>query len=205
MALACHEVRGPLTAVRLGLELRQLSHTRLRAIELELGRATVALNDLSAVPVHRNAAQLGPVDITELVATSVEAWRAVAAAQAATICLEAAPRPFLVPGDRLRLAQAVGNLLANAIEHGGGAVQVQLRPGAGAVRIEIVDRGPGLPASIDQLVRRPRRRGQSEHGHGLRVASRIAASHGGRLVAAPSEFGARIVLELPGAPGPGRH
>src|SRR5271167_3911316 len=50
-ARACHELRGPLTAARLGLQLGsragELSPARLRAIDLELGRAALALDDLS--------------------------------------------------------------------------------------------------------------------------------------------------------------
>jgi signal transduction histidine kinase len=201
VARACHEVRGPLTAVQLGLELggrvRQLSHSRLRAIELELGRAAVALDDLSAAGVPCRPARTRSVEAGELVATSVEGWRAVAAVQGATIVFEAAPQPLWVVGDRLRLAQAIGNLLANAIEHGGGAVVVSLRVAAEMVRLEVVDGGPGLPAPIDELVRRRRRRGGPERGHGLRVAGAVAAAHGGRLASAPSDRGARMVLELP--------
>src|ERR1019366_8719364 len=52
VARACHELRGPLSAVRLGLELGsaggELTPARLRAIELELGRASLALDDLAA-------------------------------------------------------------------------------------------------------------------------------------------------------------
>ena len=51
-----------------------------------------------------------------------------------------------VRGDRARLAQACENLLANAIEHGGGTVELRARADAGRVRIEVRDDGPGLPA-----------------------------------------------------------
>jgi signal transduction histidine kinase len=208
VARACHEVRGPLTAVRLGLELagrvRPLSESRLRALELELGRATVALDDLSTAQAQRTATRFESLDMAELVANSVEAWRAVAVAQGTAISLASSPRPVPVAGDRLRLAQAVGNLLANAIEHGGGAVEVRLRPMVGMVGVEVTDGGPGLPAPIEQLVRRSRRRGHAERGHGLRVAGAVAAAHGGRLAAAPSEHGARILLELPAGEGRGR-
>src|ERR1700761_7592956 len=53
IARACHELRGPLTAVRLGLDYcagnGQLTPARLRAIDLELGRAALALDDLEGV------------------------------------------------------------------------------------------------------------------------------------------------------------
>lgn len=196
---ACHEVRGPLTAVRLGLELRQLSHARLRAIELELGRASAALDELSAARPPRGSTEA--VDVAELVGSSVEAWQAVAVAQGATLKLVRGPGSLVVAGDRLRLAQAVGNLLANAIEHGGGRVDVAVLAGDGTVRVEVIDGGPGLSAPVDQLVRRRRWRGRRERGHGLSIVTGIAAAHGGRLAAAPSHRGARLVLELPAARG----
>jgi signal transduction histidine kinase len=205
VARACHEVRGPLTAVRLGLEpassLPRLSPSRLRAIELELGRAGVALDDLSAARVHRGPARVEPVEVGRLVASSVEAWRPVALAQGASIALKASPRPLWVLGERLRLAQALGNLLANAIEHGGGAIEVRLGCSAGKVQVEVGDDGPGLPGPLDQLNRRRWTwGGGAQRGHGLRIAGRVADAHSGRLAAAPSERGTRLVLELPSAP-----
>jgi signal transduction histidine kinase len=101
-------------------------------------------------------------------------------------------------GDRVRLAQACGNLLKNAIEHGGGKVLLRARASRHTVRIEVLDEGPGLPAPVNELTRRAR----GPRGHGLAHASDVAARHGGRLAAAPSERGARLVLELPIPPRP---
>jgi signal transduction histidine kinase len=209
VARACHEVRGPLTAVRLGLEPAvsppRLSDSRLRAIELELGRAGVALDDLSAARVPRRPSQLEPVELGRLVASSVDAWRPVALAQGVSIAFEAPQGPFWVLGERLRLAQAVGNLLANATEHGGGAIEVRVGASGGEVHVEVADDGPGLPASLEELARRRRRRRPgAERGHGLGITGRVAEAHRGRLTAAPGERGARLVLALPAAPERGQ-
>jgi len=64
------------------------------------------------------------------------------------------------------------------------------------VRIEVRDDGPGLPAPVADLARRPRA-GRGERGRGLAIAADIAARHGGRLSAAPSPHGACLALELP--------
>ena len=101
-------------------------------------------------------------------------------------------------GDRLRLAQALGNLIANAIEHGGGEVRVTVGTRAQTVRIEVCDDGPGLPAPVAALARRPRR-GRGTRGRGLAIALAIARRHGGTIAAAPARAGARVVLELPAA------
>jgi signal transduction histidine kinase len=219
-ARACHELRGPLAAARLGLELSSRGGStddpRLRAIELELARATLALEDLDRLwdgsrLCRVEAQQSEPVDVARLLADSVEAWQGQASVRGVRLqLLESRVRP-IVRGDRLRLAQATGNLIANAIEHGGGIVEVSWHADAEVVRIEVSDHGPGLPAPVAELALRPsrpwgrvgptgsrraRRRAGSRRGHGLAIASAIAASHRGHLASAPSEHGARLVLEL---------
>ena len=91
VARACHELRGPLTAAALGVELglarEALSPAQLRAIDSELGRATLALDDL----VERGPtdgwrrAQLEEVDLGELLRTRSQRWRPTAA-EAASSC-----------------------------------------------------------------------------------------------------------------------
>jgi signal transduction histidine kinase len=207
VARACHELRGPLAAARLGLELGvrvgELSPAQLRALDLELGRASLALDDLAAVGLAAaDGRARHEVDVAELLADSVEAWRAPAAARGVAVALEWTGVRGRVWGERLRLAQATGNLIANAIEHGGGQITVRgsLAPERHRVRIEIADAGPGLPAPVADLARRPRG-GRGARGRGLAIAAAIARDHGGRLAAAPSERGARLVLELPAVAG----
>jgi signal transduction histidine kinase len=208
VARACHELRGPLSAARLGLQLGartgELSVARLRAIDLELARAALALEDLGG----RSGSGSRPrsverVDVAELVADSVEIWTAAAAARGVGIALRWSGGGRVVWGDRLRLAQAIGNLVANAVEHGGGAVTVIGKADDGRIRVEVIDGGRGLPAPVAELARQPRG-GRGARGRGLAIASAIAAAHGGRLAAAPAERGARLVLELPAAQGAGR-
>ncbi|MBV8947785.1 MAG: HAMP domain-containing histidine kinase [Solirubrobacterales bacterium] len=202
VARACHELRGPLTAARLGLQLGastgELSPARLRAIDLELGRAALALEDLDTARTRRIKPWRPPepVDLEALVSDSVEAWRATAAARGVELRASWAGSPARVWGDRLRLAQATGNLLANAIEHGGGQVEVRGGAARGRARIEVIDAGAGLPAPIAELASR-RQHGRGTRGRGLAIATAVATGHGGRLAAAPSEHGARLVLELP--------
>jgi hypothetical protein len=172
VARACHELRGPIGAARLGLELASragsLSAEQLRAIDSELGRATLALEDLAAAAEGRNPRwEAGAVDLESLLAETVAAWTPSAAAAGIELrmCWTGGTSP--VRADRLRLAQATSNLIANAIEHGGEWVEVrgcskppsgeteEGRPGlAIAARIEVIDDGRGLPVPLDELTRR---------------------------------------------------
>jgi signal transduction histidine kinase len=247
VARACHELRGPLTAVRLGLSFGsrsgELSADRLRAIDTELGRAALALQDLGDLGgAGPRVRALERVDVLDLVFDCVRAADGLADERGVGMSRIWDGPPVSVWGDRLRLAQALGNLIANAIEHGGasgapshvgdtrggaaealgavgaaevpgaagavevrgvvGAVEVRGVVGERVVRIEVCDGGPGLPAPIAQLTRRPRR-GVGTRGRGLAIAAAIVETHGGRVSTAPAQRGARVVLELPiVSPGP---
>lgn len=202
VARACHELRGPITAARLGLELGTrgggLSSEQLAAIQTELGRATLALDDLAYAPEGRHAPrQITTVDLGALLNDSVRAWQPAAARAGVELTIDCDAAIPAVTGDRLRLAQATANLIANAIEHGGNRVELRCRPLGDGVRVEVVDDGAGLPAPLDVLVGRARR-GRGQRGRGLAIVTSITALHGGRLTAAPSEHGAHLVLDLPG-------
>ncbi|MDQ6776212.1 MAG: HAMP domain-containing histidine kinase, partial [Actinomycetota bacterium] len=153
VARACHELRGPITVARLGVELLARDGQRradaLRAIDLELASAGVALEDLSAALSRRRGPwRADAVDVTTLLDESLEAFRPLARARGVELDLRWRGERRVVNADRIRLAQATGNLIANAIEHGEG--RVELRGGAreGRVEIEVADGGPGLPSPV---------------------------------------------------------
>jgi signal transduction histidine kinase len=148
------------------------------------------------------------VELGPLLTDSVEAWRPSADPRDLRLAL---PDGFaaLVAGSRLRIAQATGNLIANAIEHGEGTIEVRARVSGSTVRVEVHDGGGGLGDRLTQQATRRRRRDEPlgrrlrdsargpERGHGLAIASAVAVAHGGRLFSAPARGGARVVLELP--------
>jgi two-component system sensor histidine kinase CreC len=110
-----------------------------------------------------------------------------------------------VPGDRFLLVQALVNLLDNAIGFSpdGAAIEVGVRVADGRVRIEVADRGPGVPdyASeriFERFYSLPRPDGARSSGLGLGFVREVAALHGGTIELVNREGGgATATLELP--------
>src|SRR5689334_20298660 len=141
-ARARHEVRGPLAVARLALGGLERS-ARVEAIDFELRRAALALDDLVG---GGRGDEAGLVDVGRLLSDAAPAWTALAGGFGSALVVE--PAALLVEGDPLRLAQACANLVANALEHGGGHVHVRATLMGGHVRVEVRDDGPGLPAPL---------------------------------------------------------
>jgi signal transduction histidine kinase len=96
----------------------------------------------------------------------------------------------VVEAEPTRLAQALDNLIANALEHGGPPFALTASRVAGRVRISLSDGGGGQGAEGDRD-RSPRR------GHGLAVVRAVARAHGGRFALHRATSGAVAALELP--------
>ena len=199
VAEAAHELRAPLHAALLGLHgVVADAHgaRRVAAVELELRRAGLALADLDAAPRGRRAPELAePVELLALLGEAVEGWRPLAGALGGELLYDPGGTRLLVHVDRLRLSQAVGNLVLNALEHGAGPVRIRAHGTRTHARIEVRDHGPGLPAPVAVLASGGLH--ASRRGHGLAIAARVARRHGGRLLTAPVSTGACVVLELP--------
>lgn len=208
VARAAHELRGPLAAAHLGLQSlgRQpgVQRWRCASVDVQLQRAALAVADLAAAPRRGRAEDVpGCVGVAALLEEQLRAWRPMAAAYGCELALTPVDPVAVVHGDRLRLGQAIGNVVGNAIEHGRGRIELSARSLGDRVRIEVVDGGPGLPATVAELTARPRA-GRGARGRGLAIAADIVRRHGGRLASAPSDRGARLALDLPAAERAGR-
>jgi len=106
------------------------------------------------------------------------------------------------------LRRAVANLVDNALRHAGAEqpVELALERGGGSMRIEVRDRGPGIPADEAERLKLPFTRLEAARsnavgaGLGLAIVERIARAHGGRLDLLPREGGglvARITIPAP--------
>lgn len=192
VADAAHELRGPLTAISLGIEaLRRhpVARRRAEALATEVGRMEMAAEDAAAAAGGRRAAaRRERLDLERLVRHSGEAWQPAAARRGGRVTFDWQAGAATVRADRRRLAQAFGNLLANAVEHGGGEIVVRSRRAGDAVRVEVEDRGAGT-----QVRGRPPGRGR-----GLTIATRGVEQSGGKLATSDRPGRGRIaVAELP--------
>jgi signal transduction histidine kinase len=190
-ARVAHEVRGPLTAAHLALHgaarRGELGPVLVAALELELRRATLALEDPSA-------ARPRDVDLHALLSLQLRTWRDVAEVHDKTLTLEPGPGTALVHADVLRLVQALSNVVANAIEYGGRQIVIRTILAGERIRVEVTDGGPGLPASVAELARRPRA-GHGARGRGLAITRAVLAHCGGRISALSTAPG--VVIDLP--------
>lgn len=200
---ALHELRRPLQALALAG-----SDGAPAGIERSVWMVASALERLDReINGGPAASVVEPVGVPALLAAAVDRWQRRAAAVGNTLVWREAepagdPRAISLAGDRWALAQALDNLVVNAIEHGGPRILVSAAERDGRVRISVRDCGRPLP--LPGTVRPRRRRalrdrlgGRARHGHGLRVVRRVAAAHGGRFDLSRTPGGADAVLELP--------
>jgi two-component system OmpR family sensor kinase len=122
------------------------------------------------------------------------------------LVLAAAPEVSLV-GDRLRLEQALGNLVDNAFRHGGGTVHIDVARRNGAVELGVSDEGGGFPPgflhqAFDRFARADEARGGDSTGLGLSIVAAIVRAHGGTTHAVNrGGSGALVAMTLPADPG----
>jgi len=195
---ALHELRRPLQAValatgpRLGGSAGGEAPIELAAAALE--RLDREINGGPLAPV------LGTVDAGALARSAVARWQARARIAEGSLELRWNAERALISGDRTALAQALDNLIVNAIEHGGPTIVLAGRLREGRLRIAVVDSGRApRPRSRRNGPARAiaRLSGRHHRGHGLGVVRRVAAEHGGRFALRYSERGSLAVLELP--------
>ncbi|MFD7744460.1 sensor histidine kinase [Streptomyces sp. NPDC059698] len=219
-----HELRTPLSNIRGWLEAAQdgladpdpafVSSLLEEAVLLQHiidDLQDLAEADAGALRLHPEA-----VEVPELLGQVAAAHQARAEKAGVTLVVTAAaPGPELC-ADPVRLRQAVGNLVSNAVRHTPEGGRVTLRAdvcdeGGGTVLVEVADTGSGIPAAdlphvFDRFWRaeksRSRRTGGS--GLGLAIVRKLVEAHGGTVGAVSTEgAGSTFVLRLPATPPDG--
>lgn len=144
-----------------------------------------------------------PVELRHLAETVVGRWARAARSGGVRPILRWHAGTARVVGDRLQLTRALDNLVANAIEHGRGPIE--LRGAVRGDRLRILVRDGGRAESDARSTTGTRLSGPGRdprRGHGLEIVREVAKTHGGRFVLRCSEAMTLAVLELPVAAGP---
>ncbi len=194
-ATIAHEVRNPLSAVRLTVQLlarRQPDDPALALILEEMERLDLIVDELLAFS-RGMAVNPESTDLRAVIAGVVALLRRQADHAGVTVAIAGEPPP--VHGDPNRLRQLAMNLLLNAIQaaqQGGGAVRIRVA----ADGFTIDDDGPGVPADqaphLFEAFRSSRAEGT---GLGLHLARAIAEAHGATLTHEPLTPGARFRVQ----------
>jgi signal transduction histidine kinase len=189
LANASHELRSPLTRIRMGLEFMSspadaaASHAK-DEISRNIGELDQLIDEiLLASRLDAKEADLGTIEPVDLIGLAAEEC----ARTEATLSVQVAGGELVVQGVSKLLRRAVRNLLENARRHANGPATVTLSLGGGQASIRVCDNGPGVPEAYQDRIFEPfyRLPGASERdggmGLGLALVKSIAVRHGGTV------------------------
>jgi two-component system OmpR family sensor kinase len=213
---ASHELRTPLSILKGELELaakdgrtqselqeavRSAGEETDRLAQLAEDLLVIARSDQGELPLR-----LQSLPVLPLLVRVRDRFAQRATERGADIVVDA-EEGLELSADGLRLEQALGNLVDNAIRHGGGPIVLSARPRGGAVELSVRDHGPGFPdafiaSAFERFTRSDHGRTGRGAGLGLAIVAAIAEGHGGTARAAnrPPE-GAVVMLVLPAGAG----
>jgi signal transduction histidine kinase len=212
LANASHELRSPLTRIRMGLELMGSGSSPAFKNEIarNIGELDLLIEEiLLASRLDAREADLGTIESVDLIGMAAEECARVGAE------LEVLPGPqqtdsvLSVHGVAKLLRRVMRNLLENARRHAAGEITVTLSRTDTRAVIQVCDRGPGVPAELRERIFEPfyRLPGATERdggvGLGLALVKSIAIRHGGTVQCENRpDGGACFVVSLPlGAAG----
>lgn len=221
LTVAAHELKTPLTALRLHLERALYLTARtptetiskastekslkpaLRQID-RLQQLLDALLDVSRVTTHRLRLDVSAVDLVEIVGEMALRLEPQARAAGVELRFELPHEPIIIFGDRLRLEQVLNNLITNAIKYGASRpVHIRLEERMDQAAVMVRDQGIGIAledqARIFGRFERATSTRQSESlGLGLYIAKEIVTAHGGDItVTSEPGQGATFQVLLP--------
>ena len=216
LANASHELRSPLTRIRMGLEL--MGSPASPAFKQEIERNIAELDQLIeeillASRLDAREADLGTIESVDLIGLAAEECARVDAELDIQLAPDSADTPAAraggvcalpVQGVTKLLRRAVRNLLENARRYAAGDITVTLTKREGFALIRVCDRGPGVPTDLLERIFEPfyRLPGATERdggvGLGLALVKSIVIRHGGTVVCENRpDGGACFVVQLP--------
>jgi signal transduction histidine kinase len=210
VSYASHQLRTPLSAVRLRVETLgdaldgDAATDHALALE-EVDRLSRIFDALLTFARAEAVVDTETIDATTVVTSRTAAWQAIAGrAHAELTTVDPPGGPAMVRVARGTLDQMLDSLIDNALKFGGpgSRIAVEIGRDGGWVEIRVVDDGPGMAAerlreAARPFWREPTGRQVAGSGLGLTIVSTLAAAAGGRLelrAAVPHGLDARIVL-----------
>jgi two-component system phosphate regulon sensor histidine kinase PhoR len=201
VANVSHELRTPLASIKGysetlldgAVEEKATLKEFLRIIDRHATRMARLIDDLlvlSKLESHQLSMHPAPLDIRELIHTTVKGFGKQAKDKGITISAEVPDSLSKVIGDRDRLEQVVVNLLDNAIKYTqvGGLVSISAHKADNSVRVDVSDTGLGIPEEdIPRIFERfyrvdkARSRELGGTGLGLAIVKHIIQAHGGKM------------------------
>jgi signal transduction histidine kinase len=212
-----HDLKTPLTRLRNRAESalggKQSQEQYKAALEGtiaesdQLIRTFNAILMISRLEAGYSSEAVSRVDLAAAVRDVVELYEPVA--EEGGVLLEAsADGEFAVQGNRELIAQALSNIVDNAIKYSAGSnekprVLVSLKRDAGFISLDVADNGEGIPDDVDRqrvterFVRLEKSRSQPGSGLGLSLAKAVMKFHGGTLDLLPENPGLSVVMKFP--------
>lgn len=194
-----HDIRTPLARLRLGLEMLGGDAASVEAMVLDIDEIDAVIGQFLAFARGESENQLED-DLDALVGELAEQY-ARRGKGVSFVAGGVPPLRFARPA----LRRAIANLVDNALRYAGEPVELRTHAERGAAIVEVLDRGPGVPAAEAERLKQPftrldaSRGGPGGSGLGLAIVERVARAHRGSLELLPREGGgliARITLGL---------
>lgn len=212
-----HDLRTPLNRLRNRLEesMARLNASRTESAEnmsSEIERAIAETDQLigtfnallliAETDAGTNRAGMAQLDLSEVAADVAELYEPLAEERAITLTL-APVQASIVEGNRSLIAQALANLVDNAIKYtpSGGMVRILLQASERGVDLSVADNGPGIAAAdrarvVERFVRLEASRSSPGTGLGLSLVAAVAHFHGAQLVLGDNQPGLKATLRF---------
>ncbi len=187
-----HDLRTPLSRLRLAIEMSGADRETIEGMGADVKDMDKIISQFLTFARGEDEPRVEG-DLNALVAAIVEGYRK----RDQSVVLSSGNLPALRFAP-LAVRRALTNLIDNALHYAGGMVEVGTRQEGAMVLVEVLDRGPGVPDSELERLKRPftrlneARSGGGGAGLGLAIVERIARAHGGRFELAVREGGGLV-------------
>lgn len=209
-----HELKSPITAIQASSELlqgkmrvqdRQKFLSNIQTQTARLQQMIQNMLGLATMESQQRLAQTSRINIVELVQTQIRHLQDKSVSRRIQLCLQADVKNIEIQGEAFLLAQAITNLLENALDFSAddSSIEVRISSSERTVNISIRDHGIGIPdyaqeKILDKFYSLPRpQNGQKSTGLGLNFVREVALLHGGTVhVQNHADGGVLAVLHL---------